>query len=141
MTLRDHDCIFCKIISGEIPSARVYEDDHVLAFLDIGPLQPGHTLVIPKDHHPQLADMPPETMAEFGRVLPRIAKAVAAATGADGYNILQSNGEVAGQEVFHVHFHVVPRSRQDGLGFRWRSGQYGEGEQASWQERIAKELA
>ena len=141
MAHRDPDCIFCKIIAGEIPSARVYEDDQVLAFLDIRPLQPGHTLVIPKDHHAQVADMPADTMADLGRALPKIAKGVAASADVDGYNILQSNGKVAGQEVGHVHFHVVPRRKGDGLGFRWKHGAYGEGEMDDWRERIANAIA
>ncbi len=141
MAHRDPDCIFCKIVAGEIPSARVYEDERVLAFLDISPLQPGHTLVIPKDHHAQLADMPADTMADLGRVLPRIAKGVAEASGVDAYNILQSNGKVAGQEVFHVHFHVVPRRPGDELGFRWKHGAYDEGDMDAWRERIANAIA
>ena len=140
MPERDPDCIFCKIIAGEIPSARVYEDEHCLAFMDIAPLQPGHTLVIPKDHHELMTDMPAETMAAVGRVLPRAARAVMAASGAEGFSILQSNRAVAGQVVPHVHVHIIPRRNADGLGFRWNAGQYAEGEMDDWRSRIAAAL-
>jgi len=136
----DPDCIFCKIVAGEIPSARLYEDDECLSFLDIFPLQPGHTLLIPKAHHERVTDLPDETMAALGRVLPRLARAVVAATGAKGFNVFQTNGKVSGQEVFHVHFHVIPRREGDGLGFRWKSGAYAEGELEGWRERISAAL-
>ncbi|MFH1022470.1 MAG: HIT family protein [Planctomycetota bacterium] len=135
-----HDCIFCKIVKGGIPSSRVFENDRVLAILDIRPLAPGHTLVLPKGHFPALPDMPPEEMAALGRVLPMIGKAVQAATGAEGFNVLQSNGEAAGQEVFHVHFHIVPRRKDDGLGYRWNAGSYTGDEMKSWLEKIRQHL-
>lgn len=136
MSERNPECIFCKIVAGEIPCARVYEDEHCLAFLDIGPLQPGHTLLVPKDHHERITDMPAATMAALGAVLPRVARAVMAATGAEGLNLLQANGECAGQVVPHVHLHVIPRGSTDGLGFRWRSGRYAEDEVDAWRRRI-----
>jgi histidine triad (HIT) family protein len=137
---RDPDCIFCKILAGEIPSARIYEDDDVLAFLDIEPLAPGHTLVIPKDHHEQLTEMPADTMASVGHVLPKLARAVRAATGAEGLNILQCNAACAGQTVDHVHYHIIPRRPEDGLGYRWNSASYAEGEMGNWQTRITDAL-
>lgn len=140
MSPRDPDCIFCKILADEIPSARVHEDEHSVAFLDLFPLAPGHTLLIPRDHHELLTDMPDETMAALGRVLPRLARAVVAATGAEGFNIFQTNGACSGQVVPHVHVHVIPRAPEDGLGFRWRAGSYEEGEMADWQEKIAAAL-
>jgi histidine triad (HIT) family protein len=141
MTQRDPDCIFCKIVAGEIPSARVFEDERTFAFLDIAPLSPGHTLVIPKDHHLLLTDMPAETMAAVGAVLPRVARAVVAATSADGFNLLQANGECAGQEVPHAHLHIIPRRAADGLGFRWKPGSYAEGEMEAMGNRIAEAVA
>jgi histidine triad (HIT) family protein len=113
--------IFDKIIDGEIPCHRVYEDDHVLAFLDIGPLSDGHTLVIPKERVAFLHEMSDEAAAALGRALPRLCRAVMKATGADAYNILQNNGSAAHQEVMHVHFHVIPRFTDAGLGISWRS--------------------
>ncbi len=109
------DCIFCKIIKGEIPCQKVYENDKVFAFLDIMPVHKGHTLIIPKEHHETLLDMPDDTLAELTKTAKKVAKAVVKATGADGFNIGQNNGEAAGQAVFHFHLHVIPRFNNDGL--------------------------
>lgn len=113
------DTIFSRIIRGEIPCHRVYEDDRVLAFLDVGPLAPGHTLVIPKEAVATLDQLSDESAAAIGRVLPRIARAVLAATGATDFNVLQNNGASAHQAVFHVHFHIIPRIDGLGLGVGW----------------------
>ncbi len=111
--------IFDKILSGEIPSYKVYEDEHVLAFLDIGPLSDGHTLVIPKERKAQLHQLSDESCAAIGRVLPRLCRAVMRATGATAYNVLQNNGSEAHQVVMHVHFHIIPRMGNSGLGVIW----------------------
>jgi histidine triad (HIT) family protein len=111
---------FDKIIAGEIPCHRVYEDDHVLAFLDVGPLSRGHTLVIPKERKAHLHELSDESAAAIGRVLPRLCRAVLAATGAKAYNILQNNGTDAHQVVMHVHFHIIPKVGETGLGIGWR---------------------
>ena len=116
------ETIFDKILAGEIPCHRVYEDEHVLAFLDIGPLADGHTLVIPKERKAKLHELSDESAAALGRVLPRIARAVLAATGATAYNVLQNNGAEAHQAVMHVHFHVIPRVGGRGLGIDWAPG-------------------
>jgi len=115
--------IFTKIINGEIPCHRVYEDDNVFAFLDIGPLSRGHTLVIPKEPAVTLDQLSEESSAAIGRVLPRICRAVMKATGTTAYNVLQNNGTLAHQAVMHVHFHVIP-AYADGsaLGLRWNAG-------------------
>lgn len=114
--------IFDKILDGEIPCHRVYEDEHVLAFLDIAPLSPGHTLVIPKERKAQVHELSDEAAAAIGRALPRVARAVLSATGAEHYNILQNNGAPAHQAVFHVHFHIIPRIGEQGLGVGWQPG-------------------
>jgi len=114
--------IFAKILRGEIPCHRVYEDEHVLAFLDIGPLSDGHLLVIPKEAKAHLHELSDDSAAAIGRVLPRLARAVMAATGATAYNILQNNGAAAHQVVMHVHFHIVPKLGQSGLGIGWNAG-------------------
>ena len=115
--------IFDKILSGEIPSHKVYEDDHVLAFLDTGPLTYGHTLVIPKECVVTLDALSDEASAAIGRVLPRLCRAVKKVTGVEQYNILQNNGPVAHQAVFHVHFHIIPKPNPtDGLGIEWKPG-------------------
>jgi len=113
------DCIFCKIVAGQIPCTKVYEDDACLAFLDIGPIAPCHTLLIPKKHYETIRDMPPDEAARLARALPRLATAVQAAAAADSLNLLQANGKAAGQEVPHVHFHLIPRRPGDGLGYHW----------------------
>jgi histidine triad (HIT) family protein len=121
--MSDHQpTIFDKILAGEIPSHRVYEDEHVLAFLDIGPLSPGHTLIIPKERKAELHQLSDESAAALGRALPRICRAVLAATGATAYNILQNNGSAAHQVVMHVHFHVIPKFGERGLGVLWPAG-------------------
>jgi histidine triad (HIT) family protein len=114
--------IFARILDGEIPCHRVYEDDHVLAFLDINPLSPGHLLVIPKERKAYLHELSDDAAAALGRVLPRLARAVLAATGAGAYNVLQNNGPSAHQAVFHVHFHIIPKLGERGLGIGWQPG-------------------
>jgi histidine triad (HIT) family protein len=113
------DTIFTRIIRGAIPCHRVFENERVLAFLDINPLAEGHTLVVPKRQVERLDQLPPEEAAEIARHLGRIAARIVSVTGAEGYNVLQNNGRAAGQEVPHVHFHIIPRRAGDGLGYRW----------------------
>lgn len=114
------DTIFGKIIRGEIPCHRVYEDDKVLAFLDVNPISRGHTLVIPKEPAETLDLLSDESAAAIGRVLPRLSKAVLAATGATAFNVLQNNKPLAHQAVFHVHFHIIPKYEDGtGLGIDW----------------------
>jgi histidine triad (HIT) family protein len=122
--------IFDKIIAGEIPCHRVYEDGHVLAFLDIMPLSRGHTLVVPKERRAQLHMLSEEAGAALGRVLPRLCRAVMKATGATAYNVLQNNGPAAHQAVMHVHFHIIPTVADAGLGIGWNAGKL-EARQAS----------
>jgi histidine triad (HIT) family protein len=123
----DPSCVFCKIVSGQIPSARVYEDAVCFSFLDIGPLAEGHLLVIPKNHYERLHEMPANELAELASALPKLGKAILSATGKPAYNMLQNNGAESGQVVPHVHFHLIPRCKDDGLGYRWNAGTYPEG--------------
>src|SRR5437867_4614274 len=117
------DTIFSKIIRGEVPCFRVYEDEKVLAFLDISPLSRGHTLVIPKEPAETIDKLSDESAAAIGRVLPRICRAVLKATGATAMNVLQNNGKIAHQLVQHVHFHIIPRYEDGtGLGIKWGAG-------------------
>lgn len=102
-------CLFCSIIAGEIPSHKVYEDENVFAFLDIGPVSEGHTLVIPKTHAVNLAEGTVEAAEASMRVIYAIAPAILRAVGADGYNLGMNHGESAGQDVMHTHFHIMPR--------------------------------
>lgn len=135
------ETIFSKILRGELPCHKVYEDDFVLAFLDIHPLSPGHTLVIPKEEAATLDQLSEESAAALGRVLPKICRAVQAATGTQAYNLLQNNGAGAHQAVFHVHFHIIPKpDEKQGLGIRWQPGKLAPEAGASLAEAIAGKL-
>jgi len=114
--------IFDRILDGAIPCHRVHEDDHVLAFLDIGPLSRGHVLLIPKERKAQLHELSDESAAALGRVLPKLCRAVLQATGATAYNVLQNNGSAAHQVVMHVHFHIIPKHEGRGLELAWHPG-------------------
>jgi diadenosine tetraphosphate (Ap4A) HIT family hydrolase len=115
-TMSSDDCIFCKIVKGAIPCHKLFENEHVLCFLDIGPLSVGHCLVIPKEHGEQIDNLSDTTLAAIGPAL----KQAKIATGVPACNVLQNNGKLAHQEVMHVHFHVIPKtSEDDGLGVGW----------------------
>ena len=116
---REPNCIFCKIVAGEIPSEKLYEDSETLAFMDINPVHDGHCLVIPKEHYPTVFDVAPDAFAAAARTAIKVATAVNAATKPDGLNLIQSNGPGAAQSVQHVHLHVLPRRMQDGLAINW----------------------
>ncbi|HZY95024.1 MAG TPA: HIT family protein [Candidatus Bathyarchaeia archaeon] len=103
------DCIFCKIVKKQADATIIYEDPETLAFMDIAPLNHGHTLVITKTHYPNIMETPPEKVGKLFTVVARLAKAVQKATNADGISIGQSNGRAASQEVFHIHVHIIPR--------------------------------
>ncbi|WP_404469997.1 HIT family protein [Sutcliffiella horikoshii] len=118
------DCIFCKIIDGDIPAAKVYEDEHVLAFLDISQVTKGHTLVIPKVHKENIYELTPEIAENLFKVVPKIANSIKEQFEPIGLNLLNNNGEAAGQSVFHYHLHILPRyGKGDGFGAVWKSNQ------------------
>jgi histidine triad (HIT) family protein len=114
--MNDESCIFCRIARKQVPASTVYEDETVMAFMDIRPLSKGHTLIIPKDHYMGIFDIPEELLANVHAITKRVAVAVKKATEADGISIFQQNGKAAGQEVFHLHVHVVPRHEGQRLG-------------------------
>lgn len=116
------DCIFCKIVAGQIPCHRIHETETMLAFLDVGPLSRGHMLLIPKGHWPTMDELPDAIAGELGGALPRLSRALRKAVDADAWNVLQNNGQIAGQAVFHLHYHLIPRAAGDDLGFRWPAG-------------------
>jgi histidine triad (HIT) family protein len=117
------DTIFGKIVRGEIPCDKVYEDEKVVAFLDINPLSAGHTLVVPKEPAETMDRLSDESAAALGRVLPRLCRAVVAATGVEEYNVLENNGAGAHQAIAHVHFHIIPKpNSREGLGIGWPAG-------------------
>lgn len=118
------DCIFCKICAGELPASKIYEDEHVIAFMDIGPVSKGHALVVPKEHCNPITDASDEALQRTIVVVRKVADAQLRGLGADGINVTQANGAIAGQVVPHVHFHVIPRSESDGQGRNWIPGEY-----------------
>ncbi|WP_085521993.1 HIT family protein [Tuberibacillus sp. Marseille-P3662] len=125
--VHDPNCIFCKIINGDIPSAKVFENEDVYAFLDLSQVTKGHTLVIPKNHEANIYELQPETASKLFSVVPTIAQAVEQAFQPIGMNLLNNNGEHAGQSVFHYHIHIIPRyGKGDGFGAVWHSheGEY-----------------
>jgi len=115
-------CVFCKILDGEIPSHEVYRDENTYAFLDVNPVNEGHTLIIPERHAETVTDLEEDEATDLFRTVHCVAKAVDEALNPEGINLLQNNGEAAGQEVQHVHFHVIPRHRNDGLDVTWKPG-------------------
>ncbi len=118
------DCIFCKIVAGEIPAAKIYEDEYTLAFMDISPIVKGHALVIPKDHYDPITQTPDDVLGRCMSVAKRVAQAQIDALGADGVNLHQANGAAAGQVVPHIHFHVIPRFEDDGHHWNWSGKEY-----------------
>ena len=134
------DCIFCKMVAGQVPYVKVFEDDVVLAFLDIGPISDGHTIVIPKQHFEKLHDCPPELLSRICSPLVRIAGAVIKAMNSEGYNVLCNNDRAAGQLVRHLHFHIIPRNTGDAVFGRWPSYQYEEGKIQVIAEKICRNL-
>ncbi len=134
-------CLFCKIINKEIPGAIVYEDDAVLAFLDVNPVNIGHTLVIPKSHFPNIYELPEEITAKIATVLKKLSAAVKAAVSAGGINIVMNNGAAAGQVVEHAHIHIIPRYENDGFK-PWKGARgYEPGEKESVSEKIKSSLS
>jgi histidine triad (HIT) family protein len=137
----DISCVFCGIVNGTIPAHKIYEDDETLAFLDISPVNKGHVLVIPKDHHENVYDMPAETWCRVMIMAQKVAIAVKNALDADGINISMNNESAAGQEIFHAHIHIIPRYNDDGLS-HWPHKKYDdEGEKESVVEKIKTLLA
>ena len=121
------DCIFCRMAAGQIPVTKIYEDEIILAFLDIGPLSDGHTLVIPRQHFENLHDCPDELLGSLCSRLGKIARAVTVGMDSEGYNVLCNNGRAAGQLVGHLHFHIIPRNTGDGVFDWWPAYKYEQG--------------
>lgn len=132
------DCLFCKIVAGAIPSTKVYEDDTVYAFLDIHPVNIGHTLIVPKVHVTNLYDIPSTTLAHMATVAQKLSIAIKKALSADGINIEMNNDPVAGQIIFHTHLHIVPRFEGDGFTHWHGKRDYYEGEAAEVAQKIIR---
>ncbi|HCN18834.1 MAG: hypothetical protein A3C38_08210 [Planctomycetes bacterium RIFCSPHIGHO2_02_FULL_50_42] len=134
------DCVFCKIAQGKLPATKLLEDKNAISFLDINPVNHGHVLVMPREHYETIMDVPGKEFGKVMEMVPSLAKAVAEVTKADGLNIFQTNKPCAGQTVPHVHFHIIPRHKDDGFHFGWRQGRYNEGEIDRMQWGILKAL-
>lgn len=135
------DCIFCMIVDGRLPSSKVYESEHVYAFLDLNPVHEGHTLIIPKTHCENIFDADPAIGADIIRAMQRVGEALKKVTGCAGVNVLQNNGKAAGQMVFHLHWHVIPRFAGDGLSL-WPQKKYASMDAMNeMAEALRKELA
>lgn len=136
------ETVFSKILRGEIPSHKLYEDEQVLAFLDIAPLSLGHAVVIPKEPAVTLDQLSDESAAALGRVLPRLCRALISVTGIADFNVLQNNGRLAHQAVAHVHFHIIPKPAENGgLGVQWPAGKLDHGAAAALASRVREACA
>ena len=133
------NCIFCKILSGVIPSTAVYEDDSFKAILDVNPAARGHVIILPKNHAANIFELPDEDASKIMIVAKKIATAIKKTYNCDGVNILQNNGEAAGQTVFHLHVHVIPRFEGDSVNVGWKQGEMPE-DMAAIAEEIKKNL-
>jgi len=132
------NCIFCKIIQGKIPSAKVYEDDNTIGFLDIMPANKGHCLVVPKEHYETFLDISDEGLKSLIVAAKKVAKALSLSIGNGSYNVVMNNGKEAGQIVAHAHLHIIPRFKGDRLRIKWSHKKYEENEMKELQEKIKK---
>ena len=134
--MKNENCIFCKIAAGEIPSATIYEDADFRVILDIEPASKGHALILPKEHNANLYELPEELASKVLVVAKKVVTAMTEVLGCDGYNVLQNNGEVAGQTVFHFHMHLIPRYKDDQVNIKWKQGTLKE----EWKEEILAKM-
>lgn len=135
--MKDTTCIFCKIANGEIPSRTLYEDDKFRVILDLGPAAKGHALILPKDHYANLYELPDETAGEVMRLAKKMAVRMTERLGCEGFNLVQNNGELAGQTVFHFHMHLIPRYRDDGQKIGWKPREVSQEELEEIRHQIA----
>jgi len=133
------NCIFCKIAKNELPSYKIYEDGQFLSFLDVNPVKPGHALVISKKHYKNFSDTPNEVLGKMMDVINKVSKAVMKATNAPAFNLMLNNGAVAGQIIYHVHFHIIPRHEDDNL-ILWPGKKYNDGEAENLLKKIKENL-
>ena len=134
------DCIFCKIAAGEIPSATIFENEDVRVILDIAPAAKGHAILLVKEHAANIFELDSALAARVFAVVPKVARAIKEELGCDGMNILQNNGPEAGQTVFHLHIHFIPRWKDDTVKITWKQGSYEDGEAAALADRIKKRM-
>jgi histidine triad (HIT) family protein len=130
------DCVFCKIINGQIPSEKIYEDENFFVILDINPINKGHLLVLPKKHYTDLFDMDDTVLSKILAVIKKLANDLKTGIKASGINVIQNNGKDAGQIIFHSHFHIIPRFAGDGINIGMVHGKYADGELAKYGDMI-----
>lgn len=135
--MRNETCIFCKIAAGEIPSATIYEDADFRVILDIEPASKGHALILPKEHYANLYELPEELAAKAMVVAKKVITKMTEIVGCDGYNILQNNGEAAGQTVFHYHVHLIPRYKEDDVTITWNHGSISD----EWKAEVVSKMS
>ena len=138
--MKKQDCIFCRIISGEIPSTTIYENSKFKVIMDIAPANKGHVLILPKEHYDNIYDIDTATAGELFELAVMTARALTSVLDSDGMNILQNNGTVAGQTVFHFHMHIIPRYEGDTVNIGWKELSYEDGEMEQLREAIRKEM-
>ena len=138
--MRD-DCIFCKIANGEIPSATLYEDENFRVILDLGPASKGHALILPKSHAANIYELSDEMAAKAMVLAKKMAGAMTEALKCDGFNIVQNNGECAGQTVFHFHMHLIPRYKDDNVGITWKPGELTDEDKEEILSKVKAQLA
>ena len=138
--MKKQDCIFCRIISGEIPSTTIYENSKFKVIMDIAPANKGHVLILPKEHYDNIYDIDTATAGELFELAVMTARALKSVLDCEGMNILQNNGTVAGQTVFHFHMHIIPRYEGDTVNIGWKELSYEDGEMEQLREAIRKEM-
>ena len=138
--MKDENCIFCKLANGDIPTATVYEDEYLRAIMDAAPANKGHIIILPKSHAADIYELEDEYVSRAFVLAKKLAVALKKLTGCDGVNILQNNGEAAGQTVFHFHVHVIPRFKNDDCAIVWKPTSYEDGEASEVAKKIAELL-
>lgn len=139
MTMKDTNCIFCKIANGEIPSRTLYEDEDFRVILDLGPASKGHALILPKEHYANLYELPDKTAGEVMKLARKMAVQMTERLGCEGFNLVQNNGELAGQTVFHFHMHLIPRYQDDGQKIGWKPQEVSQEELEETRKQIVGE--
>ncbi|MCQ2506554.1 MAG: HIT family protein [Lachnospiraceae bacterium] len=134
------NCIFCKILRGEIPSTKLYEDENSMVILDISPAKKGHAILLAKEHAANLFELSDKSAEKILPVVKKVGQGIVKTLGCDGLNVLQNNGEASGQTVFHLHVHMIPRYKGDDVSIGWKPLSYEEGEMALMAENIKKNL-
>ena len=137
--MKDANCIFCKIANGEVPSQTLYEDETFRVILDLGPATKGHALILPKEHHANLYELPETTAGEVMKLAKKMASVMTERLGCEGFNLVQNNGDLAGQTVFHFHMHLIPRYRADGQKIGWKQQEVSQAELEAVKDQICRE--